>query len=344
MFKGLLSGLMLVMAFELFAGEPTLFQNDKLINLEISGDFNAIRKGKRESKSKRAYHPISIVHNDSTKDLSNAILAEAQVRGEYRLKNCKFPPLRIDLKKGANMDTSIFKNAKKVKMVTQCDNKKKSQWVHREYVIYKLYELLGSLSFKTKPANVIFRDRPESDFGNLNGSIYAQQFTFMLENVTQVGKRNGNLENLKIDEYNKSLVDPYELSKVLLFHYLIGNDDIEISKHDIRNVELYQDSITKKVYPVAYDFDFSMLVRKDGKIKYKSFIKQICNLDHELYKVRPIFIQNKTKIFNVVSETPYLNELEKANVKESFTEFYRRIEDDKTFNKIVRNSERCMEG
>ena len=107
MFKGLLAGLMLVIVSELFAVEPMLFQNDNIINLEISGDFNAIRKGKRESKLKRAYHPISIVQNDLAKGLSSAILAHAQVRGENRLKKCEFPPLRIDLKKGENMSLEL---------------------------------------------------------------------------------------------------------------------------------------------------------------------------------------------------------------------------------------------
>lgn len=115
MFKGLLSGLMLVIVSELFAAQPILFQNDELINLEISGDFNAIRKGKHESKLKRAYHPISIVQNDSTKGLSDAILAEAQVRGENRLKKCEFPPLRIDLKKVKIWTPQYLKMQKKLK-------------------------------------------------------------------------------------------------------------------------------------------------------------------------------------------------------------------------------------
>lgn len=39
----------------------------------------------------------------------------------------------------------------------------------------------------------------------------------------------------------------------------------------------------------------------------------------------------------MVSETPYLSESEKTNIKESFTEFFRRIENDKAFDKIVKN-------
>lgn len=320
---------------------PPLFQNDKLINIEISGDMKAIRKGRHESYLKRAYHPITIVEKNEVINPSTAILAEMQVRGDNRLKKCDFPPLKINLKKEVNMNASIFKGAKKVKMVTTCDKKEKLNWVKRELLIYKIYETLSTFSFKTKPANVLFRDRASSDYTNLNGAIYDNQFTFMLENASQVGKRNGNLVKLEVNEYDRTLVDRFELSKIYLFHYLVGEHDMDISSHDVRNVELYQDPVTKKIYPAPYDFDYSMLVRQQGNIEYMSYIRQICGFNHELYKVRPIFIQNKAKIFSVVDAYPYLTESEKMTIRNSFNEFFKRIENDSTFSQLVYNSERC---
>ncbi len=342
MIKSIFCLINIIAVSAVFAGDnPALFQNDKLINIEISGDMKAIRKGRHESYLKRAYHPITIVEKNGVVDPATAIIAEMQVRGDNRLKKCDFPPLKINLKKDVNMNTSIFKGAKKVKMVTQCDKKEKAIWVNRELLIYKIYETLSPLSFKTKPANVVFRDRSSYDYTNLNGAIYDTQFTFMLENASQVGKRNGNLFKLEVNEYDQSLVDRFELSKIFLFHYLVGEHDMEISSHDVRNVELYQDTVTKKVYPAPYDFDYSMLVRMQGNIEYMSYIRQICGFNHELYKVRPIFIQNKAKIFSIVSEFPYLSEAEKTRVKNSFTEFYRRIENDAVFAQLVNTSERC---
>lgn len=73
---------------------------------------------------------------------------EIRARGNFRLKNCYFPPLKIKLKKGDTKDTP-FEGNKSLKMVLPClIQKDNNDNVIKEYLAYKFYELMSPYHFK----------------------------------------------------------------------------------------------------------------------------------------------------------------------------------------------------
>ncbi len=293
--------------------DSSFFHNENSLNLELSGDFKTIRKEKNKNRS----YDISIIHN------KKKFPALIQVRGSNRLKECDFPLLKIDLH-----------NKQKMKVVTQCNTHERAAWVQREYLMYKLYERLDPLSFKTKIAHITYRDQQEKDSST--------QFSFFLETSSDFISRNSDFEKLEVDNgYDRKLINTFQLSKVLLFRYMINDPDINITSLNVRNVDLFKDKKNNRIYPIPFDFDFAMMVR-NLDVTYLDYIPRVCGFDHELYKVRPYFIQHKMDFFQIIKSAPYLSDLEKTKIQLSLTEFFRRIENEASFKQLVENSENCI--
>ena len=109
-----------------------------------------------------------------------------QVRGNFRKlwNNCSFPPLYLDVPKKKASQT-VFANQNKLKLVTHCEGE---EYVVREYLVYRLYNLLTDYSFQVRLCRVSYVDstgkRPtETRWGML------------LEDESNLVKRNGGLPN-----------------------------------------------------------------------------------------------------------------------------------------------------
>ena len=75
-----------------------------------------------------------------------------------RKKVCKVPPIKIDFEKSA-LDYLGFTDNDKLKLVLPCrGNKGAQQGLYREHVIYKMYQILDTLGFRTHLVNVVLEE------------------------------------------------------------------------------------------------------------------------------------------------------------------------------------------
>ena len=193
------------------------------------------------------YHPITLSYkiNDST---AVSIQLKAKTRGNFRRskENCDFPPILLNFQR-VNSKSTLFENQDKLKLTVPCRGE---TFVIREFLVYKLYNLLTPKSFRARLARVSFYD-------NVRNKESVAFYGILLEEDAQMAQRN----QTKLFERKMLTGERTETEtflKMAVFQYMIGNVDWSIAYlHNIRIVAFDSLSIP---YVVPYDFDHAGIV------------------------------------------------------------------------------------
>lgn len=169
------------------------------------------------------------------------------VRGNYRrdAANCEFPPLALDLPK-KKLDGTVFAGQNRLKLVTHCQGE---DYIVREYLVYKVYNLLADLSFRARLAHITYRDSTNKRQGGLHWGI-------LLEDKVDVAKRNH--ARISTQRTKAQYTDSLTMATVGVFEYMIGNTDWSVTYQ--HNVNVLADSVKNRLLVVPYDFDYSGIV------------------------------------------------------------------------------------
>jgi hypothetical protein len=264
----------------------SLFDSEKVMKLEIRGD---IKKLKNDRGDQRSDHELTLVHK------GKSFIVSAKVRGNYRRKaeNCGFPPLMIDFDKD-KMKKSVFRGINKLKVVTHC---RSQEYILKEYLTYKLYNLYTDTSFKVRLCEINYVDT----VNNSSNTSYA----FFIENDEEIGERLG-LKIMDSISVKPISLDTFALVRLSLFQYMIGNTDWMISKQ--HNIKICRGN-EKLPIAIAYDFDFCGLVNTKYAAPHPSL--EIKSVKNRLFKG----IGYDAKYFK-----PYINKLNL--IKNQIAELY----------------------
>lgn len=300
--------------------EP-LFERDDLISFKLRTNMRVLLKDRGE---KPINHPAVLTYEGGQNPITLPV--KLKVRGNFRrsTNNCSFPPLLIDLpkKKGKG---SVFANQNELKLITHCQS---DEYVVREYLLYQVYNLLTDFSFRARLAQVTYEDstgrRPTQT-----------KFAFLLEDDESVARRNktANIAKAKI---NMAFADSLTMATVAVFEYMIGNTDWSVPyQHNIKLVK-QQDNIHP--IPIPYDFDHAGIVEAPYALPAQQL--NIQSVRERLYRgysypeslfrqVFDKFIAQKSNIYALYQQNPYLD---KAYVKRTISyldEFYDHIKNDR---------------
>jgi hypothetical protein len=191
-----------------------------------------------------------------------AIPLELAPRGVSRRTHgiCSFPPLALVVARGA-AEGSPFAGERRLKLVSHCKPTPAfEQQTVREYVAYRLYNLVTPLSFRVRPLDIVYRDseRPEED---------RTRFAFLIESASALGRRNERDEmEVKVNTVSYAQLDPAATTRAALFRYMIGDLDWDfVSGHPgddcCHNTKLFaRPGHAQDIAPAPYDFDFSGFV------------------------------------------------------------------------------------
>ena len=213
------------------------------IGLNISIEHLKHSKGDSAWTSNMLYYRENAGLNDSIK-------VDLKTRGFNRLNQCYFPPLSIKIAKKDSKGTG-FQGNKKMKLVLPCDYQKHNNaLVLREYLCYKLYEVITPYAFKTRLVNVDLTEQRGKKTRNfkLKG--------FLIEDLEKLAKRC----DAKAEE--KKSIPPYGLQdtsalRFYLFELLIANTDWSTTAQ--HNAKLIQQRNGGYI-SLPYDFDLSGVV------------------------------------------------------------------------------------
>jgi len=221
-----------------------LFDSDDVLNIKLSGNIRAVLNDRGNDPQ---YHPLDF--SWFTKDSSEvSMLMNIKTRGHFRRDkaNCDYPPLMLDLSKSNQPSSSLFYKQNKLKLVMPC---REDGYVIREWLVYKLYNLITPKSFRARLVRVTLDDIPKKKKTTFYG--------ILLEDRKQMAERN------HLVPVEKKLLKPQNTETdafliMAVFEYMIGNTDWSVQY--MQNIKLLAADPSGIPVTVPYDFDHSGMV------------------------------------------------------------------------------------
>ncbi len=251
--------LLLVLAGPVAAAERApLFQDTETLKAVLTAPI-AQAYGQRD-QDVRVYFPGQFTYIDGEGE-SHRLDVSIRTRGNFRREHCALPPLQLNFKKSQVKGTH-FKKQDKLKVVAPCNSAPVSQqYVLKEYLAYRIYEILSDQSFGTRLMRLSYIDSDEklSSWTDL---------VFVIEDDDDVAKRL-DLDKLRVGYNEFDQLDQPTTALVDLFQLMIGNNDYSVlngpeGEYCCHNIEMYVDEETAdKRIAVPYDFDMSGLVHAE---------------------------------------------------------------------------------
>ena len=268
------------------------------------------------------------------KDKWNTIPVSLRARGNFRRAKCYFPPIKMKIKKSQYKNT-IFDGNKSLKLVLPCKTEdEKNDNILKEFLAYKIYELISPYHFKTRRVDIEFTEpkgKKVKTF-SLKG--------FLIEDDSKLEKR---FSGRVVEQFVHPLVmDKITAIQHAFFQFLLGNTDFSTAYQ--HNAKMLYDS--KTYIPLPYDFDMTgwvdpsygfgnptLGIKSLTDRRYRGFKR-----DSELMnEVRKQFNDSKDEIISLVNsfKPEFDSENEFENMYSFMSEFFNIIEDDSKFEKLI---------
>ena len=197
-------------------GDP-LFLSDDPLEITIEMPMNTLI---RNAESKPEIPGILRLRGNDGQTVS--IEMTMTTRGRSRLDYCRFPPLKVNLKKGQT-DGTVLAGQNKIKIVTHCrDGDLHERYLRQEFGIYKTYNALTDFSYRARWLTVIYVD---SDGKRDKETRPA----FFIESNRELAARHGR-ERATENRIPSGNLNPVETSKYAMFQLLIANTDWSMLK------------------------------------------------------------------------------------------------------------------
>ncbi len=312
---------------------PTLFKNFQRAGI-LKMTIKTNTKQLVAKKYKEEWQPLSLVF-DNTMGESVEWTAKTRARGNIRKQVCYYPPLKIKFKKKWLVKNEMDSSFNDLKLVVGC---KKGDFygelVLKEYLIYQLYEALTNISFKTQLAEIKFIDTEETwkPF-----TTYA----FFIENQGEMATRL-NARWFKPKRLRSKYIYAEQLDIMNLFQYMIGNTDWSVvGSHNVRLIKCNNYPLP---LPIAYDFDYAGLVNAPyavhgAGIDLEHITQRLylgmCRAAGELEKQIPLFQEKKATFYQIINDFPYLDKKEKKEMIAYLDDFYRVLDNPKSFRRNI---------
>jgi len=324
------------------AGAQTggLFDSDAPLRLRIVVDLRALVNDRDSVESED--HPGTLTYQVG--DGSPVTLdVKAKTRGHWRRqeRHCDFPPLRLNFPE-RKVEGTLFAGQDKLKLATPCRPRRKEyvEYILREYLVYRVYNLLTPMSLRGRLAATTYVDAT----GRMD-SLTTD--TFLIEDAEQMAARNGaQLMDLLGAEFTH--VDSLQMGLVGTFLYMIAGTDWSL--RGLHNMELVQNLERGTFYPVTYDFDFTGIVNTeyagpDPRLRLRTVRERLyrgpCLSDAHWTAVLDTFRRQKAAIYALYDSLPGLSERYVKDTRRYLDEFYRVIDDPrKVSGELIR---RCRE-
>jgi hypothetical protein len=256
-------------------------------------------------------------------------------------RTCGFPPLRIEFTKddSGDLKRSIFKGLKHIKLSTHCDSAFE-QFVVREYLAYRTYNLVTPWSLRTRLATGTYVDAT-------SGKTIATKRAFFIERDEDLAKRmEGRTAVLPRTSLSDHDID--SLTDAALFSFLVGNTDYSI--FTLHNAFLVQ-AQDKKLHTVVYDFDLTGLVNppyaQPATMFHLDSVKDRlyrgpCRTAEQLAPVLAAYRRKKEEILSLYATQAELDTSSRKEMQAYVEEFFDIIGDKaRTKRKLV---ETCNKG
>jgi hypothetical protein len=292
-----------VISSDTFSFELDMFEYPYPMDITLTFDMKAFQRDKNEDVYRDVHFEYRF--NDS---LTIRHTMRMKPRGNFRRSQCTYVPFWLNIRK-ADVRNKNLQEVKKFKVVSQCrGGKDYSEYVLKEYLAYKIYNLLSPVSFRVRLARMSFVDT-----GRKNRVTHS--WAFIIEPEGLLAER---LEALvvKNDELSMRLMKPEDMDLAAQFQYMIGNPDYSVAgRHNMKILGL--PGFGSEGYtPVPYDFDYAGIVNASYAVPGEnlgiSSVRQryylgLCREDADYQKAIDHILDHREEIRKLVSDFPYLS-------------------------------------
>lgn len=314
----------LVLTAPALAADP-LFESNERLDVRISAPITELM---RERPNEEELDGV-LQYTDASGQ-SVEVDIEIRTRGNYRRqeRTCPFAPLRLDFPK-SRVDGTLFENQDKLKIVTHCRNAMQfEQAVIREYLVYRMFNLLTPLSYRVRALNVTWVDTDRDGREN-------QRFAFLIEHKERFARRTG-LPPLETERGDAGLLDPAYANLVDVFQFFAGNTDYSPvngarGEDCCHNTNLFGDP-AGPVFAVPYDFDMSGLA--DAPYATPNPALEITSTRDRLYRGRcehndhlaasiAAIQAKKEALYALIDNEPDMNAASRRSIRRFLDRFFR---------------------
>jgi hypothetical protein len=327
----------LTITFKLPAQPPlnnvTFFEEDQLINMDMATDLKKLVTTKKLD----TYQPatVTVRFPDSTVMTEDIQLT---ARGEFRRTNCFMPTMKLDFKN----TTSKLAPLRKLKLVCGCSTGPADErLVLKEFLIYKIYNLLTEMSFRVRLLHINYSDT--------KGKVKSySQYGFLIEDMGDMAKRN-KCKEVKAPAFHPNLTDKPTMNLVDIFQYMIGNTDWSVPGfHNMKLMRPKADTLAPP-YPIPYDFDFAGLVNASYATPREEL--GITSVRERLYRGFPrnmteieitlkIFRDKHEDINKLINNFEILDSRSRKDFLKYLDDFYDMIDNKKAVERVFINGAR----
>jgi hypothetical protein len=245
------------------------FSDEGPLDVTITLNVKQLLRNKEKPDMQFPAHMV-LQLNDSTQ-IAEPVRLEA--RGNYRRQNCNFPPLKVMFKNAASPQLSPLGS---LKLVNACDISKKiyQNYVLKEYLVYKLYNLVTDKSFRVRLLRIRFID-------SMSNRSPMEEYAFLIEDIKDMAARSGCVER-KRNAVRTEATHREQMTRVAMFEYMIGNLDWSVPvRHNIKLIVPKEDTNDIPI-AVPYDFDHSGMVNAEYALPPENIDVQ--SVTHRVYR------------------------------------------------------------
>lgn len=292
------------------------FLDTSIINLQLTTDIKKLKANKKKPEWQAAYCTMNLGASDS---ITGQIRLEQ--RGNYRKDHCELASLMLDFK---TKTSPALSDLKKLKLVGGChENEASEEPLLKEYLAYKLYNILSPMSFRVRLLKVTYTDSEKKI------KPYTQ-YAFLIEDIQDLAKRNNCREVTKI-KYATEATSRSQITFVSIFQYMIGNTDWAVPNyHNIKLMVPLHDTLASP-YVVPYDFDFCGLVNAPYASPNEELgIKSVTDRYYQGYKrtldelkpIAAVFNKHQEEIMQYATQFNRLGKKDKDEIRFYLEKFF----------------------
>jgi hypothetical protein len=299
-----------------------LFQSDDILDVTINLDLGTYLKKNMKDGSIEGNLVIYLAGDSLTNDI------KIKTRGIFRKQFCSFPPMAINFKKGIPAYNHLG-NIKKLKLVTHCEQGKGSDdYILREYLVYKLFNLFTDTSYRVRLAHINYVDLKKN-------KKTISQYGFFIEPTEILSARINVMPLKKVTLTQKHLI-PNIITRIAIFNYMIGNYDWAVpNQHNIDIFKSLDLSANQMAVAIPYDFDFTGFVNPYYAVPTEDtgienvrdrIFTGMCRSREEFKNQIMEIVRKKDEMADVINSFPYLNPKSKKDISGYIDEFIKQAE------------------
>jgi hypothetical protein len=308
-----------------------LFSSVEPLAITLAADFKTINKDHTGDERKRYAGELRLVGSDGA---ALALPVQLSARGHVRrmARTCDYVPLRIELPKhGA--DGTVFAHQTSLKLVVQCAGGGDfEQYLLREYLAYRMYNVITARSFRARLAKVSYVDRA-------SGKPAGTRTAMFIEEDSDVARRMEG-RTVELARLMFADLDSDSLMPMMLFEYMIGNTDFSIfAQHNVRLIQRPD----KTLHPVAYDFDFSGLVHPPYAVPARALMltsvrdrvyRGPCLTQERIDPYLANFVAKRDLLRALIGEIPGMDKASREDARSYLDSFYTAIRSEKDTRRL----------